>query len=287
MDSSQPTPWTVRKIAASALIDLGTTASRSISRIWEAAPAPGTAGARLLHGRSAAETSISDVSVMMASATDHFHAIARLLKLEEAYGPSIATLTRGFIEASGRAWWLLDAVEDPRLFEHRAAVLAKDEAKYVVKNSAPVRRIFPDGATENVTIEAFQAEAASRLETANTGQRVVFPGYSSSAVNVLTAAEVPHPALLYSQLSGIAHGEPTTLGALGTVSAVDPDGHALGIPIVSYRACLQGTTYVLHFLMDQLTGLFGARSEQERWVQTKERVWHTLGVLDDRLDAAE
>ena len=276
MDSTKDTPWLARRITSSALLDLGAAASKGLTRIWVSVPAAGSPAGLIFAGRSINDTAFTDLSLMLASATDHYHAMARLMRMEDQFGPAIATLTRGFIEASGRGWWLLEAVRSPDRFAHRAAALTLSEVGNVVRHGGPLERHFNDGTRLTMTTTDFEASAREGFDSVNMGESAKVPGYTALAQLVLNAARIPEPGALYSHLSGVAHGEGTSVGGLG-------GSGRLGLPIRNFNVYLSAITHVLDLVVAEVAEVWGATQELERWSQTRERVWNTLAAIDTSL----
>lgn len=284
MDFYRPVPPAMRNAISRPLLELGNTASTIGSEMWNTPPASGSPSSTILSGRPLSTTAFTDVSIALAAGTDHYQGLARLIRLEQELGPSIATLTRSSIETLGRGWWLLDSVDAAQM-EHRAAATAVKEHETAARNGVGSMLVFGDARREPVADPLSQAMA--RLAAVQVeGVTETVPGYKALAVAIMDAAGIEGPAAAYSHLSGVAHGEASTIGGLGTPSAnrpVDDDTtFSLGLPIANARNYAFTVTNVLDAFMSKIIAMWQVRAFKERWEQAR---WRTFQKFDELFTA--
>ena len=270
-----PTPLAVRKILSSAMIGAAKSGSDVCSRLWVRGVKPDTPIADLLGGKALRESAFADVSVAISTATDHLHALARVIRLPVELGPSIATLSRGTIEALGRAWWLLD-VQDAAAMEHRSAVMRLAELSTAKKRGVTTSHLRTDGDREDLNIDLAIDEAKRRLTGQPQHLELDIPRYTVLATTVMAAAGVKKAATEYSHLSGAAHGE--NLTALGFSSVCRETGR-MGLP---YRYLDMYAWTVLHtvdLVVTHLIDLWDAGEELERWSVQRDRTYKDFDTL--------
>lgn len=284
MDSSLPVPFKVRRIIGSALIDFGKTSSDIASRLWQSEPvSPGATA--LLDGKLLRDSALTDVSTALAAGTDQFHAFARLIRMPEEFGPSIAVVARGCIETLGRGWWLLDS-ESALQMEARALAMSEKEMEVSKAKGVEIGRVKTDGGREDLDIDEVLAELRAKIAALGVTERV--PGYTALASAVMLAAGVEHPEREYSHLSGAAHGEFTTVSSLGNVST-DASGAPvvkLGLPISHMHMYCWTVTHVLDVVMCRLIDLWGIRAEGERLDAARRRTYEDFDALGQLLKDA-
>lgn len=275
-----PSPPAVRKVLSSALIGAAKSASDVSSRLWVREIKPCTPLADLIGGRSLGESAFTDVSGAISVGTDHFHALARVVRLPEELGPSIATLVRGTIEAFGRAWWLLE-VQDTVVMDHRSAVMRLAELTTAKRRGLAIGRLQRNGTRQRIDIDVAIDEAKEYLaDKQPEHQTLTMPGYTTLATNVMTAAGVRNSATQYSQLSGAAHGE--NLTALG-FSSVQHGVGKLGLP---YRYLDMYSWTVLHvvdLIVTHVIDLWDADDERQRWASQRDRTYGSFDAWHDML----
>ena len=278
-----PLPHGMRVTFSSALIDEGTVASQIGSRLWEQQPRVESLASAMLDSNHVASVALTDVSNLYAVSTDYFHAFARLLRMEETFGPSLAALVRGFIEASGRLWWLLSS-ESPEELAYRAAMMQLGEARMAAKRGVRSARVFANGGHEEISAEKAVEEAEALLARVRVpGGEETVPGYTALATAVLEAAGVADPVMEYSHLSGAAHGEAgTNVGFSGRrrdASDGDVAAYTLGLPIRNANMYFWDVDHVLDLLLQRMIDLWGIEAERERWSASRARVHTTLDTL--------
>lgn len=177
---------------------------------------PDSPGASLLRGQGIDDSPFIDIGQQLATGVDHLGALTLPLASEEDFGPSIATLARGALEAFARGWWLLTgetedgapAISSPELFEARSTALQLHELRTVVPKS---RMIAADGTP--MSIEEVRAQLSERIASLAPSTDVQVPGSTRSVSGILRALDVTSADAkrLYSQLSSAAHGEVSRL----------------------------------------------------------------------------
>lgn len=286
MDSGKLLLFKNRKILSSALIDIGTTASQIGSRAWVTPPSAGSRAESLLAGADVSEPGFSGVVSALSAGTDGFHALARVLRMPEQFGPAIATLARSCIETLGRGWWLLEAIS-PLELELRAAVLHLEEVRIALLRGVTIERRLPDGSSLAIPDPLGDAEA--RVHAVSQRANLLAPrppGYSALAKAIMTAAGVADPSAEYSFLSGAAHGEALVIGSHSVPKAGPPGTSTLGLTIRNARLILWTLIHVVDVFIMRLIDDWGIQAERERWINSRERALHTFQVLFDQMDAA-
>lgn len=276
MDTMLPTPPRVRKILSSALIGAAGSASDISSRLWTRDVPAGSSIAELLGGRPLASSPFTDISVAMSTATDHAHALARVVRLPEELGPSIATLSRGVVEALGRAWWMLD-VQDRNVMEHRSAVMRLAELATAKRRGVMTEWIRPDGTRESYDLDHAITEAKQYLVCVQIkDEPLAVPGYTALATAVMATAGVSKPEMEYSHLSGAAHGENLTTRGFASV------GNGIGTLGLPYRYLNMYASTVLHsvdLVVTHLIDLWDASAERQRWTFQRDRTYEDFDTM--------
>ncbi|CAM98523.1 hypothetical protein pCM2_0039 (plasmid) [Clavibacter michiganensis subsp. michiganensis NCPPB 382] len=271
-----PTPPGVRRTLSSAMIGAAKSASDISSRLWLRDVRLGTPIAHLLGGKPLAESAFQDVTGSISTATDHVHALARVIRLPEEIGPSIATLSRGAIEAFGRGWWLLD-VQDAASMEHRSAVMRLAEVTMAKKRGVKAGRLRGDGVLEDIDVDLAIAESKQYLAAVQIrDEPLSVPGYATLATAVMAAAGVSNPEMEYSHLSGAAHGENLTTRGFASVR------HGIGTLGLPYRYLNMYAWTVLHtvdLVVTRLIELWDAGDERERWTFQRDRTYEDFETL--------
>jgi hypothetical protein len=244
----------------------------------------------MLDDSHVASIALTDVSNRYAVSTDYLHAFARLLRMEEIFGPSLAALVRGFVETAGRLWWLLSS-ETPEQLAHRAAAMQLGETTMSAKRGVTIARVFNDGHREEVSPEDAVREAQANLERVRVpGAQEVVPGYTALATAVLAAAGVTDPVMEYSHLSGVAHGEVrTNIGFSGGRVGATEDAvatHTLGLPIRNANMYFWDLDHVLNLVLQRMIEMWGIDAERERWDAARTRVHNSCDRLFKMLQDA-
>lgn len=286
MNSFRTVPPKMRHQISRPLIDLGTAASRIGSALWESEPAQDSRASTILAGRPVSASAFSDVSIALAAGSDHYHALARLIRLEEEFGPSIAALTRSCIETLGRGWWLLESTDAAQM-EHRAAAAAVKEQETAARKGVASVRVFDDHSRRTDVADPVGEARAHLANVQVAGVTETVPGYGPLAMAIMEAAGTEKPAAMYSHLSGVAHGESSTVGGLGsrraTALADQVAAFSMGLPIRNARTYLITLTTVLDTFMSRLIALWGIRAHEERWEQVRGRTFTTFDELFNAL----
>lgn len=201
-------------------------------------------GASLLQRTSIEDTPLIDLGAHLAVAVDHLGALTLPLSAEEDFGPSIATLARGAIEACARGWWLLTGADDegtlkstsPEALEARSLALQFSEMRRA-KAGSLIR--VADG--EVLTAAALREQKQQRLaELVETVGPTRFPGAMDSVIGLLAGLGVDRDMAesYYSQLSDAAHAQ--TTGLFAFAKAVGDDGtaftNAVSSPLLAHIA---------------------------------------------------
>lgn len=174
--------------------------------------------------------------------------------------------------------------------EHRAAATAVREQETAARNDVASVRVFDDHARGEAVADPL-GEARTHLATVQVeGVTETVPGYRALAVAIMVAAEIDKPAAMYSHLSGVAHGESSTVGGLGsrraTVLADQVAAFSMGLPIRNARTYLFALTTVLDAFMSRLMALWGIRAHEERWEQVRGRTFMKFDELFTALERA-
>ena len=178
-------------------------------------------------GRNAMETALFST----LAGIDHARTFARSLLLEDA-AFALATLTRGSIEAYARAWWFIQPEDDTEVILRWLSGLAAELKVFA--------RLRPDATLHEVrgrnSVAAAEHERVlddiERLTGARKPRAINYTSMASTLADQWTS----NGRIVYSDLSGVAHGE-----SLGLHSFVQADDLA-GV----YRTALtdrSGTVY--------------------------------------------
>lgn len=160
-------------------------------------------------GRNAMET----VLFSTLAGIDHARLFARSLLLEDAaFG--LATLTRGSVEAYARAWWFIEPQEDLELVTRWLSGLATELEMFA--------RLRPDAVLHEMRGRDSNA-AAERERVLDdlerlTGSRKVRTASYTAMASALGDQWKANGRVVYSDLSGVAHGE-----SLGLHSFIEAD----------------------------------------------------------------
>lgn len=183
-------------------------------------------------GRNALET----VLFATLAGIDHSRLLARSLLREDA-AFSIATLARGAVEAHARAWWMMEPQDDQELVVRWLSALASELKTFA--------RVSPDavlhemrGRNSNATTQlAGVLDDIERLTGSRTPRELSYTSMATSLADQWKA----NGRVVYSNLSGVAHGE--SLGIHAFVEADDAEAvYRVGL---SGRWGLMGAKWVL------------------------------------------
>lgn len=164
-------------------------------------------------GRNAMET----VLFSTLAGIDHARLFARSLLLEDAaFG--LATLARGSTEAYARAWWFIEPQEDLELVTRWLSGLAMELEMFA--------RLRPDAVLHEMRGRDSNA-AAERERVLDdlerlTGSRKARTASYTAMASALGDQWNANGRVVYSDLSGVAHGE--SLGLHSFIEADDIDG---------------------------------------------------------------
>lgn len=277
MDGRIPTPPGIQRTISSALIDLGNFWRDAGSRIVASLPPTGSQADQIRGGETVGGSYLGNVSMSLAAASDHFQALARLLRMEETFGPSIAALTRTALETLARGWWVMDA-PDAAAFKHRAALMYWSEVKTAAQHAPEHMGTRSGKRGESVDAQQAVVDALAALDAVRVDSepdRV--PKYTQLVTELLEAADDESARSEYSHLSGVAHGEVFTIGGFSSpASEGSPDIAALTIPSNNLFMYLWVLTQAVDLCLTRWFDLWEAHQEIERWIQHRDRVYDTL-----------
>lgn len=277
-------PAGARNLLSRALIDVATTAVRIGNRVNSEPPVQGSLAELVFNDTHDAAIAATGISAGFATVTDYLHAVARLLRLEEEFGPSIAALVRGFIESAGRLWWLLD-VRSPEELAHRATVMHLKEVETTAKRGVALVRINSEGVRSSIDAEDAVKQAKDDLARVGAGRdRISLPSYTELATGLLAASGVKNPRAEYSHLSGAAHGEVSSTAGFGSKLLLDSHRMTLGLPISNAQMYLWDIDRVMDLLMNRLVDVSSREVERERWVAARDRMRDTAEKVFQLLD---
>lgn len=268
MPSSDPLHISDRFMLAAALTGAAEALVEVTSGLWEVAPSEGSAGHALLSGPLYGSP-FADVTISLAAASDEFSAFAWVLGGDGAYGPSLGALLRSCVEALGRAWWLMNA-EDAAELAHRAALLTLDESGYLARNGGEAATRGENGEVRRLSGAEISNEARRRFEDVRVaGLSANAPGYRALAVALLDAVDSPNPGRDYSTMSGISHGEKTSLTGLANVRSGQTGLARVGLDLTIEAASLFIWILVecANQVMNTLFDMWGESSDElhRRW----------------------
>lgn len=281
MDGRLPTPPHVQQLLGNALIDLGNAWRDIGSRLVASEPPPESDVGQIVGDGTVGGSFLGPVSMSLAAASDEFQAVARLVRMEETFGPSVAALTRTALETLGRAWWVLSAT-DLAESKHRAALMHLDEVKTAKKNTPThIKAMFHDGRAEAIDPQQAVAEAQADFDAVRVpGSDDEVPSYTALVKGVMEAAGVESARSEYSHLSGVAHGEVFTVSGFSAPASPErPDIGALKLPNSNLFMYLWTLTHVVDLCLLRWIDLWQSREERERWEQRRERAYDTFERL--------
>lgn len=211
---------------------------------------------------------------MLFSGTNHLRTVATILRSDMVLGTALATLTRGALEAFGRALWILSG-DSPGDMLWRHACLAFDDLEYPSK-IAPKERLERRGG-EKHDADAF------RLGIGEWAQNAELPKLKKVSQAQLVGdlvqgfdADWPDKTMgkqVYSDLSGVAHAQWFSIHSY--VKEIHRDGRLYSMtleasrdPVLEYVAMLYLGAVRSH---EALAGYFNLpQAEAERWNAAKQ-----------------
>jgi len=290
-----------RREVAGALFDLGNGAYR-VSQLSHSRPALGSPLANLLENSvpseswgqpGATEESVrKGVMKPMIAGFDHFDAYATGLRSDRDLMMSLATVTRGALEAWGRAWWLLES-QDAKELQCRRHALTLAELKYQVQVDPAARFSYPNDDGKQVAISGveYQDKLRALLSQLDPDFPIKAPSYTTLATDFLKSFDEANARWMYSQLSSAAHGE--TIGTttftrevehdLGGSIEYHPDMYMtrFGLPRelgIGYAKALAAAIAVI---TERTLNWWGMTAEEsDRWEQHRWRAGQRLDDLD-------
>lgn len=172
-------------------------------------------------GRNALET----VLFATLAGIDHSRLLARSLLREDA-AFSIATLARGAVESYARAWWMIEPQDDEELVVRWLSALASELGRYgKVRPDAVLHEMR--GRNSNAATELIGVlDDIERITGSRIPREVRYTAMAASLADSWGA----NGRIVYSDLSGVAHGE-----SLGIHAFVEADDNAS-----AYRVGLSG-----------------------------------------------
>ena len=193
--------------------------------------------------------------------------------MEEEFGPSIATLARGSIEALGRGWWLMQS-RDALQLEHRAAATRRDE----IAEATPPRRQPRTNRWRSLIPTHWLPQKMRCCCSSRGGHRASAPAGPRLAWHVLDAAGNPSGERQYSRLSGSAHGELTTIVAHAVARNVDGamGNYNTGLPIGLANDYIHAVVEVLDQHVRWHIDSWDSPSERDRWSASMYRATDSL-----------
>lgn len=291
MDMRLPLPPTVRATLSSALSDLGDSLVVLASALWEIEPSEDSRALELFGGLSLDSSKFGQVTVCVAAASDEFNAFALVLGADAAFGPSMASLARSCVETLGRAWWLVGSSNAAAL-AHRSEILHVDEASYLAKNGGVAEYRDAFGLKRQLKGGEIVDYAAKRLAARKVeGERGKAPGYRELAIGLLTAVNSPNPGSDYSQMSGAAHGEATTLRSFGNIrpglTGVATGG--LNLPVTHAQLYIWILVHTIDRVLETLFQMWGPASDDVhcQWVRAVRDCQATIEQTLDGLTKIE
>ncbi|WP_285036585.1 hypothetical protein [Plantibacter sp. ME-Dv--P-095] len=280
MDGRLPTPPHVQQLLGNAMIDLGNAWRDAGSRLAASDP-PLESEAAQVEEDTVGSSFLGPVSMSLSAASDEFQAVARLVRMDETFGPSIAALTRTTLETLGRAWWVLSATDLARS-RHRAALMYLNEVKSAQRYTPThIRATLHDGRAEAVDAEPAVEEAQRDFDAVKVpGGEDKVPTYTALVTGVMEAADVDEARAEYSHLSGVAHGEVFTVGGFSRqVSPDQPDVGSLQLPNSNLFQYIWTLTHVVDLCLLRWFELWQSTAERERWEQRRDRAYGTFEHL--------
>jgi hypothetical protein len=204
------------------------------------------------------------------AASDNVDSFIACLKAQRAT-VSLATLTRGAVEAFGRAYFLLKAKSDIDFFV-RYLSLTHEELKYPERHSG-----MTDANGNEIDGRAYRGEMVE-LSTKLGASKLMRVDLSSLVAEVLEPmVDGPLDLAIYSQLSGVAHGTSSAIGMFLAPGAtrtelIFPRDIALEYTGYLYAAAVTVTERVIEIFQPD-------EAVQDRWTAARNRSSIALAEL--------
>lgn len=257
------------KEISGALLEVVGAARRLCSQIGGVRPRAQSDLATWFGGSELASTPVSSVYPQLAVAIDAARAFSKLLRLDEDFGPSLATLVRAHLEALGIAWWLLQSRDGAQLTA-RAAEL---KLQQFTSSAMLVETRDANGELVDADAELLKLKQAAS-QAAIPGERNTPPNRSASVETLVRAAGEPRADVEYRVLSGIAHGSTYMVEGLGRLVDGAGEGNlglVLGLPQRYAELYTWDLVATLDIVVTRLCELAGLDDELERWNVVQER----------------
>lgn len=150
------------------------------------------------------------VALHRATAAEELAAFALLLRSDGPIGPSLGVLARSCIETLSRAWWILDARTSEQAERRARSMIVKELQAGERRGIQMLGFGTINEAIMNATLERDRVLDAPVEDP---------PSYTSLTRTALQDAGCPPElaSMIYSHLSGVAHGE-----SVFTESFIDP-----------------------------------------------------------------
>lgn len=270
-----------------ALLDMASAASRVVNvAIGQPPPSTSTAASHLAQAPDGPDWSTNSARrahehVLTAdlAAIDHLRALAVLLRSPVSTSVSAATVTRGAIEAFSRVHWLLSSSSSDDLVQRHVS-LALDDIYFAGKlqPDSPLKT----GRGASLPVGTYEQRLRSRLDQ-YLGHKPLKVRQTALAAAVLDDA-VQDGRVKYSQLSGAAHGQSTTVNAFVDLesSQTSPTREmamhlplAFAIEFVAYGlvVCARQHNAIAAYFAVPL-------AEDERWQQIRNRSLQRFRAID-------
>lgn len=156
-----------------------------------------------------------EILLCNAAAVDHLATLAGALVIPASRGYALATLARGAVEASGRAWWLLSAGSAEELTRRWLAGRV-NSLRWLVKETAAE----PLAQALNSKLHAELTAEALALGATKASLQLSYTRLATEVINV--AIEPGAGEVLYARLSAVAHAERSGLASMLTRVGASP-----------------------------------------------------------------
>ncbi|HEX4402809.1 MAG TPA: hypothetical protein VHZ98_15925 [Galbitalea sp.] len=238
--------------------------------------APAWAGTKLWDGNEAVGGVRFGVQRTMLAACEQGRGVAELARSSHGYTVALATLTRGVVEALGRARWILSSeVADDLLIRH--ASLEFGDLRYPAQHTLNVHHVgVADQRVPAATYRQGIMDGLSRF-----GLAVSKVGLMDLAIGVLREIYNEAPQL-YSGLSAAAHGQGWATGNFfdATSRTLLRDDQML----IEYCAYVIETTILVSDLL--IATMVPDQASVDRWTSARDQVDAQLSVILRKRDVS-